>query len=88
MNGFGAIGELAWGETSSDAITPVDPGVGAAAVWAYELLPGITAGDMLIALYEAHLAGTLKVDAQFMNSAEVIGTGATGDPWRGVGVSP
>lgn len=43
---------------------------------------------MLIALYEAHLAGTLKVDVQFMNSAEVIGTGAAGDPWRGVGVSP
>jgi hypothetical protein len=31
---------------------------------------------------------TIPVDVQRMNSAEVIGTGTTGDAWRGVGVSP
>ena len=33
-------------------------------------------------------ATTIPVDVQLMNSAEVIGTGTTGDAWRGVGVLP
>ena len=33
-------------------------------------------------------ANTIPVDVQRMNNAEVIGTGTTGDAWRGVGVSP
>lgn len=33
-------------------------------------------------------ANTIPVDVQLMNSAEVIGTGTTGDAWRGVGVLP
>jgi len=33
-------------------------------------------------------ANTIPVDVQRMNSAEVIGTGTTGDAWRGVGVLP
>lgn len=33
-------------------------------------------------------ATTIPVDVQTMNGAGVIGDGTTGDPWRGVGVSP
>jgi hypothetical protein len=33
-------------------------------------------------------ANTIPVDVQLMNSAEVIGTGTTGDAWRGVSVLP
>jgi hypothetical protein len=33
-------------------------------------------------------ANTIPVDVQRMNNAEVIGTGTTGDAWRGVGVLP
>jgi hypothetical protein len=51
--GTGAWGELAWGqEVAAAAPPPPPPTPGAAAVWAYELLPGVTAGDMLTAIYE------------------------------------
>lgn len=33
-------------------------------------------------------ANTIPVNVERMNNAEVIGTGTTGDAWRGVGVSP
>jgi hypothetical protein len=32
--------------------------------------------------------GSVQADVQAMNGAEVIGTGTTGDAWRGVGVLP
>lgn len=32
--------------------------------------------------------GLVAADVQAMNGAEVIGTGTTGDAWRGVGVAP
>lgn len=51
--GTGAWGELAWGqEVAAAAPPPPPPTPGAAAVWAYELLPGVSAGDMLTAIYE------------------------------------
>jgi hypothetical protein len=51
----GAIAELAIAgdATAIGGGPPGGGGVGAAAVWAYELLPGITAGEMLTTLYEA-----------------------------------
>lgn len=92
--GAGAIGEFAIGDSGSASYAEAGPGgtgATAAQIWGYQLLPGVTAGQMLTVLYKAGILGTLaplRVDVQQMNSAEVIGTGTTGDPWRGVGVSP
>jgi hypothetical protein len=47
-----------------------------------------TAGDIATAILAAAAVTPIKADVQLMNSAEVVGTGTTGDAWRGVGVSP
>lgn len=47
-----------------------------------------TAAQNAAATVAALQATQIPVDVQSMNGAEVIGTGTTGDPWRGVGVSP
>ena len=49
---------------------------------------GASAGDIAAAVVAALNATTIPVDAQKMNGADIIGTGTTGDAWRGVGVSP
>jgi hypothetical protein len=52
--GVGSIGEYAIAEDSSVVTGGGGGGTGATAaeIWAYELLPGVSAGDMLLALYE------------------------------------
>lgn len=83
--GTGAWGELSWGQEAAAAAPPPPPPTpGAAAVWAYELLPGITAGDMLTALYQANIAGTLKVDVRYVNGIQIKGIGTESDPWNPV----
>jgi hypothetical protein len=49
-----------------------------------------TGGSALTPAESAHLLGldTQAVNVETMNGAEVIGTGTTGDSWRGVGVAP
>jgi hypothetical protein len=49
-----------------------------------------TGGSALTPAESAHLLGldTDAVNIESINGAEVIGTGTTGDAWRGVGVSP
>lgn len=72
---------------------------GAAEVWSYVMSNGYTAEQNVVAiraLLEAVPVEVLAamnlappgVDVRRMNGAEVIGTGAETDPWRGVGVSP
>lgn len=51
--GYGAIAEQTWGDASTQApVFPEPPATNAAAIWAHELLPGVSAGEMLIAIYE------------------------------------
>ena len=49
---------------------------------------GPTAAEIADEIMARLVATTIPVDVQSMNGAEVIGTGAEVDPWRGVGVSP
>lgn len=49
---------------------------------------GPTAGEVAAAVLAALNATTIPVDTKKMNGATVIGTGQSGDAWRGVGVSP
>lgn len=49
---------------------------------------GPSAGDIAAAVLAALQATAIPVDTVKMNGAQVIGTGQTGDAWRGVGVSP
>lgn len=65
MNGFGAIGELSIAEVVTPTITPSPGGLGAV-VWGYELLPGVTAGDMLIALFQSSGTQRCLTLAQFL----------------------
>lgn len=47
-----------------------------------------TAAEIAAEVLAALMAASIPVDVQKMNGAEVIGTGTTGDSWRGVGVAP
>lgn len=49
---------------------------------------GPTAAAIAAEVIAALNATTIPVDAKKMNGSSVVGTGTTGDPWRGVGVSP
>lgn len=49
---------------------------------------GPSAEAIAAAVIAAMNAAPPGVDVQKMNGADVIGTGTTGDGWRGVGVSP
>lgn len=49
---------------------------------------GPSAADIAAALLAALQATAIPVDARRMNGADIIGTGAEADPWRGAGVSP
>lgn len=67
-------------------------GADPAAVWAYELLPGVTAGDMLTAIYQslptaadavvaAMNANPPDVNVKQVNGYIVDGSGFDADPW-------
>lgn len=47
-----------------------------------------SAAELAAAVMASLAASTIPVDVRRMNGAQVIGTGAVGDGWRGVGVSP
>jgi hypothetical protein len=49
---------------------------------------GPTAAEIAAALLAAMNSAPPGVDVKQMNGADVIGTGTSGDPWRGVGVPP
>lgn len=49
---------------------------------------GPSAAAIAAAVLAALQATAIPVDVEKMNGADVIGTGAESDPWRGVGVSP
>lgn len=49
---------------------------------------GPSAAEIAAAVLAAMNSNPPGVDVQRMNGAEVIGTGAEADPWRGVGVPP
>lgn len=49
---------------------------------------GPTAAEIATAILAAAQITPIYSDSRRMNGADVIGTGATNDPWRGVGVSP
>lgn len=73
--------------------TALTPEQTAAAVWGAaqrsltESLDPTTA-QIVAAVIAALQATTIPVDAKRMNGALITGTGAAGDAWRGVGVSP
>lgn len=86
------------GQNVTLTYTPAGSGATPAQIWAYELLPGISAGDMLIALYQnacptaaqnaaaviaAMNATPPDVNVSKMNGADVYGDGSDADPWRG-----
>jgi hypothetical protein len=80
-------------KVNSAASGGVDLNALADAVWA-SVSRTLTAGAapdseaIAAAVLAALNATTIPVDVQSMNGSEVIGTGATGDAWRGVGVPP
>lgn len=49
---------------------------------------GPSASDIAAAVLAAMNSAPPRVNAQQMNSAEIIGDGTEGNPWRGVGVPP
>lgn len=76
--------------------TPAGSGATPAQIWAYELLPGVSAGDMLIALYQsacptaaqnaaavitAMNANPPDVNVKKVNGYTVDGSGSDADPW-------
>lgn len=77
-------------------LTYTPGGATPAQIWAYELLPGVSAGDMLIALYQnacptaaqnaaavlaAMNAAPPGVDVRKVNGYTVDGSGTQADPW-------
>ena len=84
------------GQNVTLTYTPAGSGATPAQIWAYELLPGISAGDMLIALYQnacptaaQNAAAVLAamnatppgVDVRKVNGYTVDGSGTQADPW-------
>lgn len=84
------------GQNVTLTYTPAGSGATPAQIWAYELLPGISAGDMLIALYQnacptaaqnaaaviaAMNATPPGVDVRKVNGYTVDGSGTQADPW-------
>ena len=76
--------------------TPAGSGATPAQIWAYELLPGVSAGDMLTALYQSacptaaqNAAAVIAamnatppgVDVRKVNGYTVDGSGTQADPW-------
>lgn len=63
-------------------------GASAAEIWDYELLPGVTAGAMLTAIYQKTngltftVPGILDANIQYVNDTQVKGTGTDSDPWN------
>lgn len=49
---------------------------------------GVDLNALAAAVLAAMNAAPPKVNAQQMNSADIIGDGTEGNPWRGVGVPP
>ena len=84
------------GQNVTLTYTPAGSGATPAQIWAYELLPGISAGDMLIALYQSacptaaqNAAAVIAamnatppgVDVRKVNGYTVDGSGTQADPW-------
>lgn len=84
------------GQSVSFAYTPAGSGATPAQIWAHELLPGVSAGDMLIALYQSacptaaqNAAAVLAamnatppgVDVRKVNGYTIDGSGTQADPW-------
>jgi hypothetical protein len=70
---------------------PVFPVTVSAVVNQVTTTQNIVSGDVasiVASMLAALQATTIPVDTKKMNGADVIGTGAEGDPWRGVGVQP
>lgn len=51
----------------------------AAEVWNYELAPGVTAGEMLTAIYNALTAGQVDANVTHIRGIPLVGTGVVGD---------
>lgn len=51
----------------------------AAEVWNYELAPGVTAGEMLIAIYTAMTTGQVPANVTHIRGIPLVGTGVVGD---------
>lgn len=62
-------------------------GADPAAVWAYELRPGLTAADAILAIYDKvqgftfTVPGVADVNVQYVNDVQVKGTGQPGNEW-------
>lgn len=84
------------GQNVTLTYTPAGSGATPAQIWAYELLPGVSAGDMLIALYQSacptaaqNAAAVIAamnatppgVDVRKVNGYTVDGSGTQADPW-------
>jgi hypothetical protein len=85
--------EVNSGGTSGQNVTPEDLALITDAVWnaaARTLTTSLdpSTAQIVAAVVAALQATTIPVDTKKMNGADVIGTGAEGDPWRGVGVQP
>jgi hypothetical protein len=95
-----AAGDLPLTGSASGEVASAGSGASAAQIWNYQLLPGVTAGQMLTEIWQslgsrtaeqiaaavlaAAEADPIHADARKMNGTTIQGTGIASDLWRGV----